>query len=70
MAKPRCVERKADSKGRVYARVADPDGTWRILRLCENYNGKVHGGIKKTWRYVAKGLSRDDAISLFDRRTK
>jgi len=37
---------------------------YRIYRLCSNYDGKVRGGISKTWRYVAKGLTLDQAKAL------
>lgn len=43
-------------------------GGYVVWRLCENYAGHVHGGISKTWRYVAKDLSFADAIELMNRR--
>lgn len=41
---------------------------YAIYKLCSNYDGKVRGGVRKTWRVVAKGLSLDQAKALLERR--
>jgi len=46
------------------------DCTYAVYKLCENYNGKVRGGISKTWRYVEKNLPFEEALKLFNRRSK
>ncbi len=46
------------------------DVNYAVYKLCENYNRHVKGGIAKTWRYVAKGMSFEDALALFERRSK
>lgn len=43
-------------------------GGYIVWRLCENYDGKVRGGISKTWRYVADNLSFKDAVDLMNKR--
>lgn len=43
--------------------------TWGVWKLCSNYASHVRGGISKSWRYVQRGMSRADAVVLFNRRT-
>jgi len=43
---------------------------YAVYKLCENYCRNAKGGISKTWRYVEKGLTLDNAEILFNRRTK
>jgi hypothetical protein len=45
-------------------------GGYQVWKLCENYDGQVKGGIRKTWRYVAKDLSFNDAVELLNRRVR
>jgi hypothetical protein len=40
-----------------------------VFKLCENYDGKVRGGARQTWRYVEKDLTIDAARSLFFLKT-
>lgn len=44
------------------------DGGYMIFKLCENYNGQVHGGISKTWRYTDENLSYEDAIKKMNKK--
>ncbi len=44
----------------VFALVNNGDETFSVLKLCENYDGKVRGGIRKTWRAV---VSKVDGIA-------
>lgn len=41
---------------------------YAVYKLCENYDGQVRGGIRKTWRVVAKNLTLDEAKALLERR--
>lgn len=61
---------KRSTKGAIYApgRVAPYSGSYSIYKLCENYDGMVRGGIRKTWRVVASGLSLGDAKALFEKK--
>lgn len=45
-------------------------GTYSVMKLCANYNGRVRGGIKYTWRYLEKGLDWAAARDLCNRRLK
>jgi len=46
------------------------DVTYAVYKLRENYSRHISGGIAKTWRYVAKNLAFEDALTLFERRSK
>jgi hypothetical protein len=67
------LEKKANSKGVIFALVAsaDPKETngFEVWKLCENYDGKVKGGIRKTWRYIDKDMSRQEAEHLYNKKT-
>lgn len=43
-------------------------GGYMIWKLCENYDGKVRGGMRKTWRYTDENLSYEDAIKTMNRK--
>lgn len=58
---------RKSTKGVVYAPGTDSKG-YMLFKLCENYDGKVRGGIRKTWRYVADGMTLDEAKALFEKR--
>lgn len=58
---------RKSAKGVIYAPGKSADG-YLIFKLCENYAGHVPGGIAKSWRYVARGLSLDEAKALFEKR--
>ena len=58
-----------NSKGVVFAPgKCDITGKYVIFKLCENYAGHVRGGISKTWRYIAKDLSLDEARALLEKK--
>lgn len=63
----KAIAKKANSKGVVYALVTDGI-TYEVWTLCENYSRHVKGGIEKTWRYIKKGLTKEDGEALFNRR--
>lgn len=62
--------------GKVYALGRDTSlhgkptelGGYGVAVLCENYDGKVYGGISKSWRWVETKMSHADAISLMNKR--
>lgn len=58
---------RRSSKGVIFAPGKDEEG-YLIFKLCENYSGQVRGGISKTWRYIAKGLTLEQAKALFEKR--
>lgn len=64
----KAIEKKANKNGVIFALVTDGI-TFEVWKLCENYSGKVRGGIEKAWRYVEKGMAEDSARALFNRRT-
>jgi hypothetical protein len=41
---------------------------YMVYKLCKNYDGSVRGGIRKTWRYVADGLTLEEAKALIEKR--
>lgn len=55
---------KADVSHKGYFDRAD----YQVFKLCENYDGKVRGGISKTWRVVAKDLSLEEAKELLKKK--
>lgn len=63
------IEKKANAKGAVFALVSD-GVTFEVWKLCENYDGQCRGGNRKTWRYLEKGMTEENARKLFKRRTK
>jgi hypothetical protein len=59
-----------NAKGAIFAPgKCDVTGSYMVFKLCENYAGHVRGGIAKTWRYIAKGLSLDEAKALMEKKT-
>ena len=63
------IRKKMNSSDDVYALVTDGQ-TYEVWKLCVNYDGNVKGGVRKTWRYIEKGMSKESAEKLFNRRTK
>ncbi|QEA09804.1 hypothetical protein PQC31_gp83 [Pseudomonas phage Iggy] len=63
------IDRKQNSKGVTYA-LQQEDDTFGVWKLCENYCRQTRGGIRRVWRYVERGMTREAAQKLFDRRTK
>lgn len=59
-------------KGKIFAPGKDErTGAYLIFTLCENYDGQVRGGIRKSWRVVKgseKGLTLDEAKALFEKK--
>jgi hypothetical protein len=43
-------------------------GGYQVWKMSENYDGQVHGGIRKSWGYVAKDLSFNEAVRLMNKR--
>lgn len=55
---------KADISVEGYAERKD----YMVFKLCENYAGHVKGGVAKTWRYIAKDLSLEEAKALLKKK--
>lgn len=62
------IANKTNKRGIQYALVQDGD-KFGVYKLCENYCRHVKGGMAKAWRYVEKGMTREAAQALFDRRS-
>lgn len=58
------------NKNNVQYALVQNNESYAVLKLCENYCRYAKNGISKTWRYVQKGLTLDNAEILFNRRTK
>jgi hypothetical protein len=58
---------RKSAKGVIYAPGKSAKG-YMLFKLCENYAGHCRGGITKTWRYVADGLTLEEAKGLFEKR--
>ena len=63
------VSSKTNSKGIKYALCSDGD-SYSVYKLCENYCRHSKGGIRRTWRYIEKGMTLEAAKMLYERRTK
>lgn len=55
------------AKGVVYAPGKSANG-YMVFKLCENYAGHVRGGVSKSWRYVADGLTLEEAKALMEKK--
>lgn len=65
----KAISVKTYSKGIKYCLASNSKG-FEVWKLCENYCRHTKGGIRKTWRYVEKGMTQEAAEKLFKRRTK
>ena len=54
------------AKGVVFAPGKSAKG-YMVYKLCTNYDGNVRGSARKTWRYVADGLTLDEAKALMEK---
>jgi len=52
-----------------YALCQDGD-KFSVWTLCSNYCRHAKGGIAKSWRYVERNMTFDDAKVLYTRRSK
>ena len=64
----KCIAKKANPKGEVFALCSMTRGGFSVLKLCENHDHNVRGGIRKTWRYVVSAATEMEARTVFDRR--
>lgn len=58
---------RRSKKGIIYAPGRNSRG-YMLFKLCENYDGQVRGGIRKTWRYVADQMTLEEVKELFEKR--
>ena len=58
----------APGKDNVAAEGYNDRADYRIYKLCSNYDGKVRGGISKTWRYIAKDLTLEQAKKMLENK--
>lgn len=47
-----CIKKGKNKAGTVFALVQNDDATFKVLKLCSNYDGNARRGVSKTWRYV------------------
>ncbi len=59
---------KINKRGIKYALAQDGE-TFSVWKLCENYAPHCKGGMSQTWRYIEKGIPREAADTLFNRRS-
>lgn len=43
-------------------------GTYGVWAESSNYDGRIPGGIRKSWRYCKLGLTLEEAEALFARK--
>jgi len=55
------------SKGVIYAPGKSATG-YTVYKLCENYDGRIRGAVRKTWRVVADGLTLEETKALMEKR--
>lgn len=67
MAEVYTKQARKSAKGVIFAPGKNASG-YMIFKLCENYDGSVRGGIRKSWRYVADKLTLEQAKAEFERR--
>ena len=61
---------RKNSKGKIFAPGKDEKtGRNFVFELCENYDSRVRGGIRKTWRVVSpsskKARTTEEALAQF-----
>lgn len=61
---------RRNAKGTIFAPGRDTatSGKYWIFKLCENYDGRVRGGMRKSWSYIARDLTLDEAKALFEKK--
>ena len=62
---------KTNKNGIKYGLAIDRDsGQFAVYKLCENYSSAAQKtGIVKTWRYIEKGMTKESAAKLYERRS-
>lgn len=65
------IEKRTSKKGDTFI-LSTENGTFAVFKICLNYDGKVHGGMRKTLRYVGNSyrMTEYEARELFLKRTK
>lgn len=66
----KAIEVKTNSKGVKYALCTANYNVFAVYKECSNYSRTAPGGIAKSWRYVQKDLTLEQAMALFAARTK
>ncbi len=67
--KRKCIAKLMNEKTRtIFALIDNGNETFSVLKLCENYSGRVHGGIAKTWRIVVSNVDKIAARHCFYNR--
>lgn len=63
----KAIKIEANQSGKRYALVAN-DETFGVYAECKNYYRHAPNGIATSWRYCAKGMTREEADKLFARK--
>lgn len=58
---------EANQAGKRYALVP-LRGAFSVWSECRNYDGGVHGGIRTSWRYCQRDMTREEAEALLARK--
>lgn len=66
----KAIDTKTNSKGVKYALATANYNVFAVYKECSNYSRTAPDGIAKTWRYVKKDLTLEQAMALFAARTK
>jgi hypothetical protein len=70
MSNQKAIAKAKNSKGTIFVLVDNGDGTYTVLKLSENYDGRVRGGLSKRWVYLnnANNVSETEARKVYNRR--
>ena len=60
------IEIKENSNGRIFGLFAK-NGTFGVWELCQHYK---YGQIRKSWRYIERNMTEENARKLFAKKTK
>lgn len=63
------IAKKQNIKGVTYSIMREGE-TFGVWKLCGNYCRSTAGGIRYVWRYIERGMTREAAENLFERRAK
>lgn len=66
----KAIKVATNSKGVKYALCTDNFNVFAVYKQCSNYDRNAPDGIAKTWRYVKKDMTLEQATALFAARTK
>lgn len=63
----KAIKVQANQAGKRYA-IVPLAGAFSVWAECSNYDRHVPSGVRKTWRYCDRGMTREAAEALFERK--